>query len=386
MAAKLILPLLSASVLYCIFYYADVNGLRALGDKLVAAKTLPGVDAPLRTVYTGFEPVDHLLSVLTTFFWPTTDGSNPSLLLHSIAFSGTFGSAWILVCLEAWRRGNAWGLAAFPMIFGLTAQVMTFAFATPLYAAVQVYTSVTARKPNPDNIRVPRAVLNAMPFVFVIGYMVPTNLLIVPLSETMTIDLKQICIAIWQPWPAYVSILLTVVHIFFSPFVSNDHSLEGGRATLRALRRVYAFAFANAAITHLISWTVSLSTLAVPAIFEKRFLGPLHPAKVFEVPLPWATPVPQVRDIGEGVHAFLRWDYIIGSAGVLVWAVSLYKTAHKVVYGKVGCFGLVVKTALLTVLAGPTGAAVELMWERDELVFNEMGGVKREAPKVKKST
>lgn len=272
------------------------------------------------------------------------------------------------------------------MIFGLTAQVLTFAFATPLYAAVQVYTSVTARKPNPDNIRVPRAVLNAMPFVFVLGYMVPTNLLIVPLSETMTIDLKQVCIAIWQPWPAYVSILLTIAHIVFSPFVSNDRNPEGGRATLRALRRVYAFAFANAALTHLISWTVSLATLAVPAMFDERFLGPLHPAKVFEVPLPWATPVPQVRDIGEGVHAFLRWDYIIGSAGVLVWAVSLYRAAHRVVYGKVGCFGLVVKTALLTVLAGPTGAAVELMWERDELVFNEMGGVKREAPKAKKAS
>ncbi|KAL4894864.1 hypothetical protein BDV59DRAFT_164995 [Aspergillus ambiguus] len=386
MAAKLILPLLSASVFYCIFYYADVNGLRALGDKTVEAKTLPGIDAPLRTVYTGVEPVDHLLSVLTAFFWPSTDGSNASLTLHSIGFSGTFGSAWILVCLEAWRRGNAWGLAAFPMVFGLAAQVLTFAFATPLYAAVQVYTSITARKPNPDNIRVPRAILNAMPFVFVVGYMVPTNLLIVPISEHMTVDLKQICIALWQPWPAYVSILLTIVHILFSPFASNDHNLEGGRSTLRALRRVYAFAFANAAVTHLISWTVSLTTLAAPALFEDRFLAALHPAKVFEVPLPWESPVAQVQSIGEGVHAFLRWDYLIGSAGVLVWAISLYKTAHKAVYGKVGCFGLTVKAVLLTIFAGPTGAAVELIWERDELVFNEMGGVKREAPKPKKSS
>ncbi|KAF7585091.1 hypothetical protein BBP40_000361 [Aspergillus hancockii] len=112
MAAKLILPALSLSVFYTIFYYADINGLRALGDQSIASKTLPGTNDPLRTVYTGLEPVDHLLTTLTTFFWPTTDGSHPALLLHSIAFSGTFGSAWILVSLEAWRQGNAWTIAA----------------------------------------------------------------------------------------------------------------------------------------------------------------------------------------------------------------------------------------------------------------------------------
>lgn len=112
MAARIILPLLSVFVLYAIFYYADANGLRALGDELVASGKLPGLDVPLRTTYTGVKSVDDLLSTLTTFFWPATDGSHPSLLLHSIGFSSTFGSAWMLVSLESWRRGNAWGLAA----------------------------------------------------------------------------------------------------------------------------------------------------------------------------------------------------------------------------------------------------------------------------------
>jgi hypothetical protein len=44
-----------------------------------------------------------------------------------------------------------------------------------------------------------------------------------------------------------------------------------------------------------------------------------------------------------------------------------------------------VKVGLLTVLTGPTGAAVELMWERDELVFKETSGSRQQAIKNKKS-
>ncbi|KAL4912919.1 hypothetical protein BDW62DRAFT_193627 [Aspergillus aurantiobrunneus] len=383
MAAKLILPLLSLLVFYTIFHFAEINGANKLVFESIVTGKLPATDAPLRKVYTGFAPLDELLTVLTVFFWPTTDGSHLPLLVHSIGFSATFGSAWVLVTLEAWRRGNGWTFAAFPVIPGLVAQVLTFAFAAPLYFAVQLFTSVTAVKPTAENIRVPRAVLKAIPLVFFVGYMVPTGLLLVPVSEQVTTDLKQIFIALWQPWPAYISILLTLVHLLFSPFTSNDYTVEGGRATLRSLRWVYAFAFANTAINHIISWVIPLATLAAPALFKEEYLEQLHPFVVFAIPKPWETPT-LVENLGAGVHAFLRWDYIIGTAGVLIWAVTLYRNAHRVVYGRAGCVGLLVKVAALTVLTGPVGAAVELMWERDELVVNELGGVKQAAPEGKK--
>ncbi|KAL2859932.1 uncharacterized protein BJX67DRAFT_368520 [Aspergillus lucknowensis] len=383
MAAKFVLPLLSVFVFYAIFYFAEINGANKLVFESIEARKLPSVDASLRTVYTGIAPLDELLTVLTVFFWPTTDGSNVSLLVHSIGFSGTFGAAWVLVSLEAWRRGNAWTLAAFPMVLGLLAQVMTFAFATPLYCAIQLFTSVTAVTPNAENIRVPRAVLKALPWVFVVGFMVPSALLVVPVSETVSTDLKQLFIAAWHPWPGYVSILLTTAHVIFSPFTKLDRAVEGGRATLHSLRWVYAFAFGLAAITHLISWIIPLAAVAEPRLFKEEYLEALHPLAVFAIPKPWETPVP-VESVGAGVHAFLRWDYLIGSAGVLVWATSLYRTAHRVVYGRSGCVGLFVKIVLLTALTGPVAAAVELIWERDELIINELGGVKRVAPAQKK--
>ncbi|RJE25388.1 hypothetical protein PHISCL_02279 [Aspergillus sclerotialis] len=384
MGMKYIVPMIGASALYAIFFFSHQNGLHDMGLKQVESKTLPGLNDPLRTVYTGVEKIDEILTVLTTFFWTTTDGSHPGLMLHTIGFSGTFGAAWVLVTLESWRRGNAWTIAAFPMVFGLACQVFTFAFATPLYAGFQLASSITASRPNAHNIRVPRAVLKAIPLIFVIGYTVPSMLLIVPAPEMISIDLKQIFIAVWQPWPAYISILTTVVHILFSSFTKNDTSIEGGRATLKSLRRVYAFAFGNAALAHIVLHTISIATVAAPMLFQESFIEALHPCKVFATALPW---IPlKVENIADGVHIFLRWDYLIGSTGVLLWAMTLYVNAHKAILGSMCWCDLLTKVGLLTVVSGPVGVAVELMWERDELVIHETGGLKQRVGKEKKSS
>ncbi|CAI7666680.1 unnamed protein product [Penicillium manginii] len=375
---KYVLFSLSAFVFYAIFYFAKVNGLDALGHKTIESGRLPGLDEPLRTFYTGVEPIDRILTLLTVFFYPTLDGQSPGLLLHSIGFSGTFGAAWILVVLESWRKGNAGTVAAYPMLFGLTAQVLTFAFATPLFLGLQLGSSVTARRPHPDNIRIPRAVLASLPFIFVVGFMVPSHAMILPAPGVISVDWKQIAIAIWQPWPAYVSILSTVAYYVLSPFFSNNH-----RASMSSLRWVYAFAFLNASVSHLVSWVLSIATVVVPGLFQAQFVESLHPAKVFEIPLPWSGL--EVETVAQGVHAFLRWDYLIGSAGVLIWALSLYVVAHRQILNTVSWPSLLLKVGVLTALTGPTGAAVELMWERDELVFSEVEG-SRQITKAKKSS
>ncbi len=221
-----------------------------------------------------------------------------------------------------------------PSIFGLTAQALTFAFATPLYCAVQVHTSVTAGKPSAQNLRIPNSVLRVLPFAFVLGMLVPSSLMLLPVSETITPDVKQILIAIWQPWPAYVAILLRFAHTALPPTGQEEDSPQSTAKGRRSLRYAYAFAFANTAIPHIVTLTVSLATVAAPAIFDPKYREALHPLNVFHTPLPWTSPVVQVTTVGEGVHGFLRWDYLIGTAGVLVWAISLYRTAHRFVYGR----------------------------------------------------
>ncbi|KAL7660371.1 hypothetical protein ACMYSQ_003252 [Aspergillus niger] len=382
MSAKLILPALSLFTLYAIWYYADANGLLELARESIERKTLPGSDAPLRTVYTGFPQLDHLLTTLTTFFWPTTDGSHPALTLHTLGFAGTFGSAWILITLESWRQGNAWTLAAFPLIFGLSAQTLTFAFAAPLYCALQLTTSITATSPTATNIYIPKTILTTLPLIFTLLYILPSSLMVLPLSSTITTDLKQLFIALWQPFPAYISILLTLSHTLFSPFTSTPKPTQKNH-NLSSLRFIYAFTFFHTLISHLVTLTVSLSTILAPSILSPEYRTSLHPSIVFGIPTPWTSPVIQVASIADGVHAFLRWDYLIGSAGMVVWAWRLYGNAVKMDKG--GAMGwcewvsLVVRVGLLGVVAGPVGAAVVLVWGRDEMVFGrgEKGGEKR---------
>jgi hypothetical protein len=113
MIMKYILPLLSLFALYATFFFSHANGSLELSHNSIESGHLPDLTKePLRTVYTGIEPIDRILVILGTFFWPAFDGSNPSLTLHSICFAGAFGSAWVLVMLEAWRRGNAWSIVA----------------------------------------------------------------------------------------------------------------------------------------------------------------------------------------------------------------------------------------------------------------------------------
>ncbi|GLB06479.1 hypothetical protein AtubIFM57258_001787 [Aspergillus tubingensis] len=376
MSAKLILPALSLFTLYAIWYYADANGLLELARQSIERKTLPGSDAPLRTVYTGLPRLDHLLTTLTTFFWPTTDGSHPALTLHTLGFAGTFGSAWILITLESWRQGNAWTLAAYPLIFGLSAQTLTFAFAAPLYCALQLTTSITSTSPTATNIHIPKTILTTLPLIFTVSYIIPSALMVLPLSSTINTDLKQLFIALWQPFPAYISILLTLSHTLFSPFTSTPKPTQKNH-NLSSLRFIYAFAFFNTLIPHLVTLTVSLSTILAPAILSPKYRTSLHPSIVFGIPTPWTSPVIQVASVGDGVHAFLRWDYLIGSAGMVAWAWRLYGNAVRMDKG--GAMGwcewvsLVARVGLLGVVAGPVGAAVVLVWGRDEMVFGRGG-------------
>jgi hypothetical protein len=79
--------------------------------------------------------------------------------------------------------------------------------------------------------------------------------------------------------------------------------------TLSSTRQVYAFDFALASITHIVSWSVSLTSLLFPA----RVLLPVISCEYLEWPL--------------GIHRLLQWDNFVGSTAVLVWAAALLSSS-----------------------------------------------------------
>lgn len=256
---------------------------------------------------------------------------------------------------------------------GLMAQVLTFAFATPVYGFLHLVTSSTASTPSRANMHIPYAVLKSLPLVFLVGNAIPSIAMVLPYSSWNTVEVKQLLTAVWQPWPAYTALGLTAANLLLGGLFScgDGASPDARKKSAGALRYIYAIAFGNAALSHLIAATVTIGTVVAPKIFHPDYVVALHPAKLLETLLPWSvSPVAQIRTLGDGVHNFLRWDYNIGTAALLLWTSVLYARAHRHYEGKgVGAVAFLSKIATLSALAGPAAAAVELMWEREEFVL-----------------
>ncbi|KAJ5652433.1 hypothetical protein N7507_009859 [Penicillium longicatenatum] len=313
--------------------------------------------------------------ILTSFFYPAVDGQNATLLLHTVGFSGSFGSAWALVTMEAWRNGNRWTIIAVPMVFGVMAQLRTFALWGPLYCGLHLATSITATKPTVENIRIPRIIRLCIPIAYAIGYVIPSILMALPAPSVISTDQKQIFIAVWQAWAISVGCITTLAFYLLGPWTRDDVSTDH--------RGVYAFAFVYAAVPHLISWTISLATVVAPALFHDRYVQALHPSKVFLLPSPWNSAFP-VEDVSIATHHFLRWDCLIGSACMQIWAVTLYVRACRVGGEPINWSVFGANIVLLTILAGPIGSAVALMWERDNIICYGARGVISQENNTKK--
>lgn len=241
---------------------------------------------------------------------------------------------------------------------------MTFAVFTPLYFGIQLVGSDTSFQPTTVNIAIPPAVLKSIPMVFVLAYQLPSLAMLLPAPSIVTFDQKQLLIALWQPWPVYVSLLITLAFLMSSQ-PARKTPLHQYR---KSLDTVYNFAFTHAAIGHVLAWTVSLATLLQPAISFMPYTHSLHPGQVFLPDNPFKNHVPRIENVGDGVHKFLQWDNVVGSAAVLFWAASVNALARFKIQGRIGWLGLFVKIARYLVLAGPVATAVKLVWERDELV------------------
>ncbi|KAK2809534.1 hypothetical protein FQN50_003802 [Emmonsiellopsis sp. PD_5] len=366
-----LLPLLSAFAVYSIFIFSHNNGLIDALKESIAAGTLPETDERLNMSMTGVKPVDILLGQFIPFFYAVVDGSSPSVMLHGAGFASALGGVWALMMVEAFRQGNKSRLVAVPALFGMLAQLGTVGFIMPIYAAVHLLTSPTRSNPSQATITIPAKSITAIkliPFSIIAGYFVPSMLLVLPETSYGFLDTKQERIAFWQPWPVYVSFIHFIATTVANAFCSGQtNALATSKQARSAFRQVYAFAFASTAIPHIATWTISLASTLVPMIFDIDIMPALHPSRVFLNTLPWSGA--RVSSLGEGVLWFLQWDQLLGTAGILLWAVSLYVSAHQARKVRVGCVGFVAKVAALCAVSGVGGAAVELMWERDELVL-----------------
>ena len=96
--------LLVTNSIYAGYTFYKITVPLGLGKLLVTdAKALK---LPRRNQYTGFKPVDGLLTKLNYFFWPVANNQNPQLSLQSFEFGGQFAAIWMMILFEGSRRTN----------------------------------------------------------------------------------------------------------------------------------------------------------------------------------------------------------------------------------------------------------------------------------------
>ncbi|KAK5019669.1 hypothetical protein LTR16_000365 [Cryomyces antarcticus] len=305
------------------------NGQFSLIESALTASTplLPSSNVPMKTHWTGIRAADKHLTLLNMFFWPVVDGSNLAASLQALKFVGEFTGIWVLLEVEGFR---------------------------------------TALLVHPTELRI-------LPYSVFIGILTPTLFAALPSPAIVSHTTHQAALVLWQLFPLWAGLsqLLLSMRSTKDTTMAYQSSTERNGRVLKGLERVYGFAFAIVAVTHIAPLAISLIAAMKPDALPGKYaayVDTLHPANAFLPSRFWGH-VKMVDSIGEGSLEFLKWDELVSTTSVLVWACALNWQAaaeHNIQSLAV----MVAKTLLLLVFAGPVGAAILLVAERDEAVLS----------------
>lgn len=253
----------------------------------------------------------------------------------------------------------------------LAMQGVGYGIIMPLYGAIHLLISPTAVS---EPSKLPQQVqtledpgLYTLPWSTVVGYILPSILMSLPIFSPVT---HQYLVAAWQFFPLWVFFL----QLFFGwahrylntetrpkPHWTPGHS----HATeLMALHRAYIFAFTTSTLTQLSSilLVACFKTTPRPMSYRKIFLPPNFRSRA------------QIKDMVQGAHNFLQYDQYVGSLAAVTWAAMLHYNTRGRSLTKRQWLWLAFEICGVSIISGPAGALVTLMWNRDEYVMEADAG------------
>ena len=262
------------------------------------------------------------------------------------------------------------------MITGYLMQNLGNALVTPLWMYLHLTYSPTATSSSPsasllasDN---PLALLT-LPISVSLVLWLPKILMALPVPSRLSPDYssKQFYTAFIPFWPLLLAASQFVLPIIVSAGTTGVQALsehDKKNKSLKYLRRCYDFALLAACISHFIAVGIPLLAHIFPGLFNPAYLPQLQLSNIF-VPSSPFPPIQPMTNMADGVLYFLHWELLIGSVPTLVWAVTLWVQAQEKSLWAYEWVEGFVKVAALTAVSGPVGAAVAIIWGRDELVF-----------------
>lgn len=354
---------------------------------------LPGAPLPIKRTFTGVGPLDKQLSVLVTFFAALINdpGAGYEVTAFYIWGMAQFAAGWTALVLEARRAGNRGRAVAWVGTLGVVFQNITWTAAVPLFLALHLLTSPVAKiagksaKEAGDAARSSLFVylwdLALLPVAVTLGLNVPTIFMSLPGLLNQSAATHYNWIAFWQAFPVWTVAILDILHnaCYFLlgsllPMDAAGKSTTPGNGFLFAVSGVYQFGLTLCTITHvpimLVSALPGPVRSALVSAFPKfaPFFSQVTFARTF-VPHPLFAPrtvdpaAYAPGDLAAMVINFLQYDLFTGNTALLLWALYLHFTTARRPAAKT-----LEIAAFWSLLAGPIGATLALLWDRDELV------------------
>ena len=267
-------------------------------------------------------------------------------------------------------------------------QLTTYATILPLYLFLHLLTTptslgsvVTSSSKNiAEDFLVEPAELAAWAPAFALSYGLLTVLVALPSPKITSFSTHQGFMAIWTFYPIAFKILqlLLARYLFaalFTPTASSSGSSKSSAqqraTTLALLKKTYAFIAIIAGVSHIITLTLSFSTVFFPSIFTTDTVTNFSPLKVFLPVSPFYST--KVENVGQGLWVFAGWNNAVSTAAPLLWGlVQLRNATSTKRKGWEGWPVVLAKIGALSVIGGPGVAFAWCLWKRDEVVLGAL--------------
>ncbi|KAL9028249.1 MAG: hypothetical protein Q9196_003361 [Gyalolechia fulgens] len=213
-----------------------------------------GDGTPLKTNYTNFYVIDFPLSLLVSFFFRGTSGTESGYQLFLIDAYATLQSAFVWLYVESNRAGAKPFAVANPILWASLWQAFGAAIALPLY--YYHHLAWVAKSASWPLRQVPLTAACAIPFSFGIGAVLPAVIGMLPMWVERSTIAHQNILAVWQLDPLWVSIIqFTLMSVLSKAFRSGRrnptlsyHWIRASylaAAMFSAAAHIYAIAFAT---------------------------------------------------------------------------------------------------------------------------------------------
>jgi len=234
----------------------------------------------------------------------------------------------------------------------------------PIYFAIYLWTSPIAQggssKSLARSLSIDPIDLAVLPIALTIGFITPTILAAIP-PPLVTTVLQQQLLLLWQGFPIWTALcqyFLSKVSLIVRQSSQNTKSSRA--ETNKLLRRAYAFTLSVTALIRITTIILAITASVRPEFFSLPS-GEVVGLKTVFLPLsPFSNA--KVERLAEGCLNLLQHDMYFACGAGVIWATVMLCRIHP----ESTRWGSAMKALVLSILVGPGGAALALVWERDE--------------------